>query len=155
MAEITVHPQYDTSTLNNDVAVLRLQYAYNPNGSVRSVNLSSSALSISGGESLTVMGHGLLEDNGLPPTNLHDVDVTAVGQAECNAAYGGGITSNMLCAADAGKDSCQGDSGGKRNRHFRVLKDCKEAHTSLLFWFRTYHSNKWYGPSWNRQFRNR
>merc|ERR1712037_490872 len=38
-----------------------------------------------------------------------------ISNSECNAAYGG-ITSNMLCAADAsgngGSDACQGDSGG-------------------------------------------
>ena len=30
----------------------------------------------------------------------------------CNQKYGYGITNNMICASDEGKDSCQGDSGG-------------------------------------------
>merc|ERR1712179_244076 len=46
---------------------------------------------------------------------LLEVDVQVISNSECNAAYGG-ITDNMLCAADAsgngGSDACQGDSGG-------------------------------------------
>jgi trypsin len=44
------------------------------------------------------------------------VTVPIVSHEECNKAYEeyGGITDNMICAAEVGggKDACQGDSGG-------------------------------------------
>ena len=46
------------------------------------------------------------------PNQLYHVEVKYVPQATCNNNYSGGITDNMMCAADPGQDSCQGDSGG-------------------------------------------
>ena len=47
---------------------------------------------------------------------ISQVDVKTMTNAKCSAsdtAYSASqITSNMICAADTGKDSCQGDSGG-------------------------------------------
>ena len=40
--------------------------------------------------------------------------MSTLTNAPCNAAYGAGaVTASMICAAQEGKDSCQGDSGGK------------------------------------------
>lgn len=41
-----------------------------------------------------------------------EVEVDVVSNSQCNSAYDGGITDDMLCASRSGKDSCQGDSGG-------------------------------------------
>ena len=52
---------------------------------------------------------------GSAPNNLQYVRVPAITNDQCNSAYGGGITSSMLCAGYpnvGGKDACQGDSGG-------------------------------------------
>ena len=47
---------------------------------------------------------------------FHQVDVNTMTNAQCSKAPNvytpAQITSNMICAADTGKDSCQGDSGG-------------------------------------------
>jgi secreted trypsin-like serine protease len=65
------------------------------------------------GEAVTVIGFGKTSSGGqvsdnLRQVNLHEVDFTA-----CNAAYGNVLTvDSHLCAADPGKDSCFGDSGG-------------------------------------------
>ena len=44
------------------------------------------------------------------------VDVNTMTNVQCSTAPNvynpSQITSNMICAADTGKDSCQGDSGG-------------------------------------------
>merc|ERR1739842_245818 len=55
---------------------------------------------------------GTLSSGGNQPTVLQEVDVTITTNAVCKNAYGSNsITDVMLCAADSGRDSCQGDSG--------------------------------------------
>ncbi len=48
------------------------------------------------------------------PRNLKKVNVHITDQDECNAAYSGDVTENMICGGEpqGGADSCQGDSGG-------------------------------------------
>ena len=50
----------------------------------------------------------------ISPDTCQYVQVPAVTNADCNKAYGGGITESMICAGypEGGKDACQGDSGG-------------------------------------------
>ena len=44
------------------------------------------------------------------PDRLQDVTVSYINNDDCNRAYRGGITGDMMCAASPGKDSCQNDS---------------------------------------------
>ena len=53
---------------------------------------------------------------GAQPDVLNEVDVKTMTHGQCttDTAYGpADISDNMICAAGPGKDSCQGDSGGK------------------------------------------
>ena len=59
-----------------------------------------------------VTGWGSLQYWGSSPDQLQEVAVSVIANDECNELYSGGITVNMLCAGETGKDSCQGDSGG-------------------------------------------
>ena len=61
----------------------------------------------------TVSGWGTLSSGGYQPDELMEVNVTTIDNTECNTAYGGDITDNMICAKGDKKDACQGDSGGK------------------------------------------
>ena len=58
------------------------------------------------------IGFGTTSSGGSATTSLMHVDVNFVTQPDYNADYSGGITDVMMCAADVGQDSCQGDSGG-------------------------------------------
>ena len=61
----------------------------------------------------TVSGWGTLQSGGFQADKLREVNVTTMTNAECNVKYSGEVLDSMICAADKGKDACQGDSGGK------------------------------------------
>lgn len=64
----------------------------------------------------TVVGWGLLRENGPRPTVLQQLTMKIWNNDKCKRTYGStapaGIKDTMLCAGQKGKDSCSGDSGG-------------------------------------------
>lgn len=121
IAEVIIHPDYVTATSGNDIALLRLAEPIDarpaegetlPIAYARLVPADAGTLV---GVEATVTGWGTLTSGLLDyPPDLHEVEVPIVANDECNAAYGGSITADMLCAGlpAGGRDSCQGDSGG-------------------------------------------
>lgn len=110
-AAILVHPEYNDVTLDNDFALMKLvsradatpvpmdQNKYVPNYSP-------------GKRGLWAIGFGTTSAGGSTSSKLRHVEVAFVPSNTCNSMYSGGITDNMICAADPNQDSCQGDSGG-------------------------------------------
>ncbi len=113
--QIFVHPQYNTSTLAYDIALLKLDRQL---ADAVTVQIAQGSLSqyVSEGDFMTVAGLGRTQEGGLSPTVLQEVDVPLVSDAVCRQA--GGSYQNVgdvaFCAGypQGGKDSCQGDSGG-------------------------------------------
>lgn len=108
---ISIHPSWNPSTFNNDVAVWRLST------SATGIPLASLATADPAvGTSLLATGWGALSEGGSFPTNLRKVSLPLVSRTNCNDAnsYNGQITTSMLCAGrdSGGIDTCQGDSGG-------------------------------------------
>lgn len=105
------HPSYNSSTDDNDIALLELAQTSTQTTIAWNTNSAYNAA----GTNSTVIGWG---NTAYPSTSypemLMQVDVPIVSNATCSASYPGEITSNMLCAgyAEGGKDACQGDSGG-------------------------------------------
>ena len=112
VAEIINHPEYSSQTLDNDFAILRLANPVTFTNEVSPACLPADLSATYAGVLATVTGWGNLKSGGPSPDVLQEVDVTVTTNAKCQSAYRGIITSNMVCAADTGKDSCQGDSGG-------------------------------------------
>merc|ERR1719510_999000 len=112
ISAITDHPDYNSGTLDNDFSILTLSEPVSFSSSVSPACLPASTSTDYAGQLATVSGWGTLTSGGNQPTVLHDVSVMVQSNQDCNSAYGGGITANMICAASPGKDSCQGDSGG-------------------------------------------
>ncbi|XP_051522636.1 uncharacterized protein LOC127422868 [Myxocyprinus asiaticus] len=114
---IIKHPNYNHSTNDNDIALLKLNSSVIFTDYIRPVCLAADNSVFHSGTESWITGWG---DNGkgvsLPsPKILQEVEVLVIGNRECNCLYGvGTITDNMICAGqlDGGKDSCQGDSGG-------------------------------------------
>ena len=114
VAEIINHPDYDSSTIDNDYAILRLAKPVSFTKEVSPACLPDNMEAPYTFYKATVTGWGTLSSGGNQPTVLHEVEVTVESNLRCDGPYGsiGRITKNMICAADSGKDSCQGDSGG-------------------------------------------
>merc|ERR1719447_2385570 len=117
ITEIINHPDYDSSTTDQDFSLLRMadriNWAANPN--IRPACLPEYTAGDYDQWMSTVTGWGTTSSGGSTSNVLLEVDVQVISNSECNGAYGG-ITHNMICAQDAsgngGSDACQGDSGG-------------------------------------------
>ncbi|RGP78819.1 trypsin [Fusarium longipes] len=116
VSSIKMHPSFSGSTLDSDVALLKLSTSIPASGSISYARLAASGSDPAAGASLTVAGWGATSQGGsTTPVNLLKVTVPVVSRASCRASYGtSSITNNMFCAGftQGGKDACQGDSGG-------------------------------------------
>lgn len=118
---VIVHPDYNSTTTDNDIALLRLASpsTVTPVALIdSSVAATLETLDDDTVTDFTVIGWGsLTEDQTNPtyPSILEDVDLPYISNSVCNSsALSGQVTDNMICAGfpNGGFDSCQGDSGG-------------------------------------------
>ncbi len=111
VTRIVIHPSWNPSTFNNDVAVWQLSTAAT---GIPLVTLAT--IDPADGTSLLATGWGALSEGGSFPISLRKVTLPLTNRTNCNDAnsYNGQITSNMMCAGrdSGGIDTCQGDSGG-------------------------------------------
>lgn len=112
-----MHPDYDRSSQDYDVAVIELKTRLVFSTRVQPIPLPDENDTIPDGSMCLVTGWG--ETNRFMFFGRHrlrGVEVPIVNQQICDSDYEsvGGITPRMLCAGfrNGGKDSCQGDSGG-------------------------------------------
>ena len=101
--------------MDNDISLLRLAKSAKCNKRVAPACLTSGEPTEK--DSVTVSGWGTTKEGGKQPKKLMKVTVPIVDRDVCNGKdwYDGEISENMICAGleEGGKDSCQGDSGGK------------------------------------------
>lgn len=117
VSSFTQHASYSSSTLNNDICILRLSSSLSLGSTIATVTLPAQGATVADGASSYVTGWGLLSEGGSRPTQLYAVTIPIVNQAQCVSAYSGfnTVTTNMICAGRlgvGGQDACQGDSGG-------------------------------------------
>ncbi len=108
-AELIVHPGFQSATLVNDIALIRLQTP-----SQQPLAILYGGESSLEGYTARVLGWGALASGGEYPDILQQADMPIIGNALCATSYPGAITDEMLCAgfSEGGKASCLGDSGG-------------------------------------------
>ncbi|MFN8392510.1 MAG: serine protease [Bdellovibrionota bacterium] len=108
---VIVHPSYNANTNDNDIALLEL----NGSASQTPITVQTGNADLTG-LTATAIGWGLTDPNNNNSSSdvLRSVNLPIISNSACNSSFGGGITSNMVCAgfAQGGKDTCQGDSGG-------------------------------------------
>ena len=112
--EIISHPNYNANTLNNDIALIRVDGPINFNNSTQPVVLMCDqqvALGVQEpGQSSWITGWGNTEGT-TNSTQLQVVEVPITTQSNYGTNQ---IDADMIMAGfpDGGYDSCQGDSGG-------------------------------------------
>lgn len=113
---VIVHKGFSTSAMIHDIALVKLQEPLKYNRYVRPICLPGPGRSGTTGDwqhgpaaglTCTVMGWGLLNEDGAQPDQLKEVHLPIL--PACKKAKG-----EVFCAGfmEGGKDSCQGDSGG-------------------------------------------
>ncbi|CAG7729620.1 unnamed protein product [Allacma fusca] len=119
--KILMHEKYNSFTVNNDVALIKLATPLILNNA----GISPACVPVEtspdySGKDGTVVGWGTKEENSQETSKtLMRVKVPIITNLKCSTEsdashYKNKITNNMLCAGyeAGGKDSCQGDSGG-------------------------------------------
>ncbi|XP_040858365.1 cationic trypsin-like isoform X2 [Ochotona curzoniae] len=112
-SKVIKHPSYSSSTLNNDIMLIKLSKAATLNSKVATVALPTSCASA--GTQCLVSGWGnTLSSGSNMPSLLQCLNAPVLSDSTCKSSYPNQITSNMFCLGflEGGKDSCQGDSGG-------------------------------------------
>uniref|UniRef100_A0A4W4GF96 trypsin n=1 Tax=Electrophorus electricus TaxID=8005 RepID=A0A4W4GF96_ELEEL len=109
-SKVIMHPSYISSSLDNDIMLVKLSQAATMNNFVQTIPLPSS--SVPAGTMCLVAGWGNTGTN--YADRLMCLNVPILSDTACKNVYPGKITSNMVCAGflEGVKDSCQGDSGG-------------------------------------------
>jgi len=115
VSHIYVHPAYNDTTLDNDLALLHL-YRHSSQTPIALVGQGDESL-LTPGTNLHICGWGLTNFSAsISADTLMKVDVQAISTSVCNGAssYAGQILPSMFCAGflAGGKDACSGDSGG-------------------------------------------
>ncbi|NXI52029.1 OVCH2 protein, partial [Chloroceryle aenea] len=121
------HPNFDPRwPMNYDIALLKLDGAFNFSSSVLPACLPDPGEKFKAGYMCTASGWGRLNENGILPQVLYEVNLPILNSKECSRALSTlqrPIQSDtIMCAGfpDGGKDACQGDSGGPllcRSKH--------------------------------------
>jgi len=118
ITEIINHPDFDYSTKENNIAVIKVSGSFScSEGKIWPACLpSSQRYTYVGWEDTIVSGWGSLSSGGVFPSTLQWVKAPPVSDATCNqpSSYDGLITADMICAGlpAGGVGSCRRDGGG-------------------------------------------
>lgn len=112
-SHLFLHPSFDVVSYNADIAVVRLERAFQQSQTLRHVPRAFRS-PIEGNE-CQLAGWGVTaETNVSPHPILLRVNLDIVNQAACNNTFRGSIPHGHFCAGslDGTRDACFGDSGG-------------------------------------------
>ncbi|XP_027029918.2 uncharacterized protein LOC113660546 [Tachysurus fulvidraco] len=115
--QMIIHPNYNSATQDNDIALLLLNSSVTFTNYIRPVCLAGQGSRFPPGTKCSITGWGSIASGvQLPsPGVLQEAVVPTVNSFICDYLLGyGSITTNMICAGyiQGGTDTCQGDSGG-------------------------------------------
>ncbi|XP_031768972.2 transmembrane protease serine 9-like [Galleria mellonella] len=135
---IILHENYITSTLDNDIAILRTSTYIVYNNIVRPAVIAGTAYNLYDNSVVWAVGWGSTSVGGTLSEELRHVQIWSINQATCRNIYseiGLTVTDNMLCSGwldVGGRDQCQGDSGGPLFHDRVVVGICSLGHQCAL-----------------------
>ncbi|XP_069668898.1 venom serine protease-like [Periplaneta americana] len=106
------HPDYNSATQMNDIAVIRVNKAIIFSYEVGPACLPFRFPNINVGAVVTVLGWGTTEQAGPKSDVLLQTKLYIIPLKNCTDTFGSKVTSNQICTFNAGTDACQADSGG-------------------------------------------
>ncbi|XP_069713627.1 ovochymase-2 isoform X2 [Phaenicophaeus curvirostris] len=113
-----IHPSFNKTTMNSDIALLQLAEPLEFNDYVRPVCLPTKEEVVQPSSVCVVTGWGVQEEDREKGKKLHQLEVPILMLDACQSYYinlPSKVTHRMICAGfplEEGKDSCTGDSGG-------------------------------------------
>ncbi|XP_068161888.1 chymotrypsin-like protease CTRL-1 [Antennarius striatus] len=118
-AEIIVHPDFNDTLFQNDIALIRLSSAVNFTNFIRPICLASDTSQFFNGTPCWATGWGRLSENMNLPGSfpLQEIQIPVVGNNLCSCIYNNSvprvtISDQMICAGTFNGGICQADSGG-------------------------------------------
>jgi trypsin len=113
VSKVTMHPQYSSSTIDNDYCVLTLTNTVSPSSTVALIEIADKSPASGEKAQLTGWGKTSGSTNTLP-TQLQFVEMDILSADDCKPKWSdvNAITSNMICAQHKSASGCNGDSGG-------------------------------------------
>jgi secreted trypsin-like serine protease len=134
-----VHPQFNSTTHQNDIMLIKLQSPSNQPFkefytvchkmqsfmrrsnedfmdwcSYISWDYRQSSSFLENGQAVQTVGFGATSYKGALSDDLLKVDMNIISYGTCSNTYWNGLYNKvMVCAGGEGKDTCQGDSGGE------------------------------------------
>ncbi|XP_020836422.1 tryptase alpha/beta-1-like, partial [Phascolarctos cinereus] len=123
LEEIIIHPKYTGFKAGSDLALLKLQFPVQLNENVQTITLPEASQTFTPDMECWVSGWGNIgsEEHLPPPFTLQKVRVPVMDAVTCDQEYHENnfipeeeriILDDMICAGEAGRGPCQGDSGG-------------------------------------------
>ncbi|XP_052868618.1 trypsin alpha-like [Anopheles cruzii] len=107
------HSEYNPTTFDVDVSVVRVNASFTATTGVGIVQLADLDFGYPAGTIATVLGWGRTTTGGSLSASLRAVSIPIISNSECAATWkNNSITNTMMCAGAKGRDACTGDSGG-------------------------------------------
>ncbi|XP_004925813.1 protein masquerade [Bombyx mori] len=119
VATTYIHHNHNSQTLDNDIALLKLQGKAELKEGVCLVCLPARGVSHAAGKRCTVTGYGYMAETGPIPLRVREAEIPIVSDAECIRKVNAVtekifiLPASSFCAGgEEGNDACQGDGGG-------------------------------------------